>query len=456
MRFLIGRATLVALATVVFLCREISAQAPADFDGSGKVEFADFLAFASAFGTSDPAFDLSGNGVVDFADLVAFSAAFLIDNPPPPADIAISMMSLSFGDVEIGQSSTQIVTITNSGGVELLVTGISSSGDPFAASIESFVVGGGGRREVTVMFTPNTEGTHSGTLTVESNDADEPTVVIDLSGNSIAPVPTLPTSITVTTPAGNRHNLLLVKAGDFTMGREFDGEQISSSPRHEVFLSDYYIDQLEVTVGKFVAFLNALGVNHDPMAEDLTPLIDLEARGVQITFQTQFVVATSDAENHPVVRVTWVGADVYCRWMGGRLPTEAEWEKAARGTDERTFPWGNTLPTASLANSGPEALTYVDVGTHPDGRSRIGAMDMAGNAPEWVADRFDVGYYARSPRENPQGPTGGSNRVIRDGGIGWNFNGTHGVETYQRWSGDPQTGEWFGSQGIGFRCARDP
>ena len=145
---------------------ETPAQSTADFDGSGKVEFADFVLFAGAFGTSDKLFDLNGNGAVDFADFLTFTQAFLVDNPPPPANITLSTTTVVFGDVETGQSTTQVVTISNSGGVELSVTGISSSDDPFAVSIGSFVVTGGGRQEVTVTFTPNTEGTHDGTLTV--------------------------------------------------------------------------------------------------------------------------------------------------------------------------------------------------------------------------------------------------------------------------------------------------
>ena len=209
---------LAALLTILFIPHRASAQSAADFNDSGKVDFTDFLLFAVAFGTTDVEFDLSGNGIVDFADLVAFSAAFLIDNPPPPAEITVSTTTLSFGDVETGQSSILVVTITNSGGMDLAVTGISASDDLFTASSESFTVGAGGRQDVSVTFAPLAEGSFSGELTIESDDEDEGTSTVALSGNGIIPVPSLPTSITVTTPAGSSHQLRLVPEGEFIMG----------------------------------------------------------------------------------------------------------------------------------------------------------------------------------------------------------------------------------------------
>lgn len=127
--------------------------------------------------------------------------------------------------------------------------------------------------------------------------------------------------------------------------------------------------------------------------------------------------------NHPVVNVDWEQANAYAKWLGRRLPTEAEWEMAARGMDERIYPWGNEPPDETLANFNFIKGDTAPVGNYPDGASPFHAFDMAGNVEEWVADWYANDYYATSPAENPQGPESGIQRVVRGGSYNSNANG---------------------------------
>ena len=224
----------------------------------------------------------------------------------------------------------------------------------------------------------------------------------------------------------------------------------NEGPAHVVFLSAVYIDKLEVTNELYAAFLNDLGQNRDPASTDQSPLFDIGDEEVGIRFSERFEPMTTAHVNLPATYVSWNGANAYCRWIGGRLPTEAEWEKAARGTDGRSYPWGNSVPTSELANesdTGP--LRLVDVGSYPRGTSPFGLLDMSGNAMEWVADWSGIGYYRESPRENPPGPDFGSDRVVRSGGYRF-----FTIEVTNRLATAPESYEI--GEGIGFRCARDP
>jgi formylglycine-generating enzyme required for sulfatase activity len=219
---------------------------------------------------------------------------------------------------------------------------------------------------------------------------------------------------------------VLVPAGAFIMG---DDEE---SARRERYVDAFYINQHEVTVAQYASFLSATGSVRPPDDwESASP-----ATGGQL----------------PVAGVDWHDADAYCRWAGKRLPTEAEWEKAARGTDGRTYPWGNVSPTvenANYENTSPEAYNggLARVGTHRLGDSPYGVSDMSGNVSEWVADWYSESG-APSEARNPKGPASGEKKVIRGGG---RFDPGYRMVATKRYYAEPSTR----SGDIGFRCARD-
>lgn len=235
--------------------------------------------------------------------------------------------------------------------------------------------------------------------------------------------------------------MVVIPEGEFLMGSN-DGAA-NERPEHKVWLKRYAIDQYEVTISLYAKFLKS--ATHGP-----PPTWDDEA--------------VTSAGNRPAVGLTWPDAEAYCKWAGKRLPTEAEWEKAARGTDGRRYPWGHMQPFVDIANYNrgvwvSDAITLVPVtsglegmsvrhGTKEGGKSPYGLFHMAGNAAEWVADWYDREYYQKSPARNPTGPAAGEKRVIRGGS--W-ADVPMGIRATVRISAEPE----FQDRTIGVRCAMD-
>jgi serine/threonine-protein kinase len=206
--------------------------------------------------------------------------------------------------------------------------------------------------------------------------------------------------------------MVYVPGGTFPMGSTEKEPEANADemPRHMVTLDAFWIDRTEVTNAQFVEFLNQHGKN-SPQG---TRMIALDEGYTQISQEGDEFVTTKAALDRPVVMVTWHGAAAYCRWAGGRLPTEAEWEYAARGPEGNPYPWGSEPPSCDLANHGTCVGVPVNVGSRPAGASWCGALDMAGNVWEWVGDWF--GPYQDLPQANPTGPATGEVPVLRGGG----------------------------------------
>jgi len=237
--------------------------------------------------------------------------------------------------------------------------------------------------------------------------------------------------------------MILIPPGKFIMGADDNDEKAydSEKPRHEVYLDAFYIYKFEVTNRQFKKFVNKTGYRAVGNWEKWV---------------------TPGTWDYPVVMVSWNDADAYCKWAGVKLPTEAQWEKSARGTDGRIYPWGNKWnPDFCNNKNTPEKILrgkarmlynktgITPGGMFPDGKSSYGVMDMAGNVQEWCRDWFDEEYYGKSPDKNPQGASKGTDKVLRGGSF---YQETDACRVTHREDNFPEGND----TDYGFRCVWEP
>jgi sulfatase modifying factor 1 len=220
--------------------------------------------------------------------------------------------------------------------------------------------------------------------------------------------------------------MVWVPAGEFMMGSNDDDDDDDGKPAHKVRITrGFWLGKHEVTNAQYRAYCKAT--------------------------QQSFPSGSNLGDDHPVVDVLWDDVVAYCTHYGLRLPTEAEWEYAARGPEGRTYPWGDEWDAkrcCNMENRGPGARTYP-VGSFPAGASWCGALDLAGNVWDWCADWYDAEYYGKSPAQDPPGPVSGQARLLRGGSWGRFPNGCRSAFRF----GEDPTGR--GSD-RGFRVARTP
>ena len=267
--------------------------------------------------------------------------------------------------------------------------------------------------------------------------------------------------------------MVLVPAGEFIMGSDADEiarleikqELVEDEmPRHRVYLDPFYIDQYEVTNAHFQQFVHATGYRTQAEREGWgwadTGVEWGQVKGAHWRAPLGPGSSIAALEQHPVIQVSQEDAQAYCAWAGKRLPTEAEWEKAARGTDGRMYPWGEQFEGTRLNfcdaqcprrwhdPTAHDGYRYTaPVGHYAGDQSPYGAYDMAGNVREWVADWYDETYYKHSPPRNPLGPAAGEQAVLRGGG--W-VNTARNVRVPFRSRLEPAQRYGY----VGFRCAK--
>jgi formylglycine-generating enzyme required for sulfatase activity len=236
--------------------------------------------------------------------------------------------------------------------------------------------------------------------------------------------------------------MALIAEGPFHMGVPHAARDggVDERPNHEVFVDSFYMDLYEVTNGRYLQFVTDTGHRVPQHPTDANR---------ELWKGNMMPESVTDL---PVINVDWFDAEAYCRWAGKRLPTEAEWEKAAKGDNDWRFAWGDVEPTTEHANFNQPAwrgeATLVEVGIYEKGKSPYGIYDVAGNVWEWVSDWYQVDYYSHSPTHNPQGPETGTEKALRSSG--WQGE-TPQMRVFTRIKSLPTDR----NDSTGFRCAQD-
>lgn len=293
-------------------------------------------------------------------------------------------------------------------------------------------------REIPFRVLTNVHLTQIGVETLNCNDITPTSLPPSPTSTQISIATSAPTSVAI---YSNTAAMVLIPAGQFEMGQV--ELMMDSRPIHTVYLNDYFLDIYEVTNAQYAMCVDA-GVCEQPK-ETSSMWPDPQANHYGMI----------QYSNHPVTYVNWFDANTYCEWRGARLPTEAEWEKAARGTDGRIYPWGEGIDCehSNVRADGSGGLSTCVGDTTPVGSysldvSPYGIYDMAGNVSEWVRDWYEFSYYQNSPVENPIGPEVGTYRSMRGGS--W-------------FMGNSSSASRIGSYApinlsslAGFRCAKSP
>jgi iron(II)-dependent oxidoreductase len=252
----------------------------------------------------------------------------------------------------------------------------------------------------------------------------------------------MPTRISQGGESKDSADMVRIPAGVFLMGSN-DGPD-DERPQHRLDIGAFSIDRTKITAFQFAEFLNAVG----PVGPKGEKYFDIDDNDARVHRRNGKWRADAGFENNPMVEASWYGALAYCQWRGERLPTEAEWEKAARGSDGRKYPWGNAAPDPARAHFGAGWNDFKPVGSLPKGASPFGTLDAAGNGWEWVSSAYSpYPYNANDGREDL---TRDDARVTRAGGQDAGADEITTTHRGRHVSRNPRGGH----HNISFRCAR--
>jgi len=310
--------------------------------------------------------------------------------------------------------------------IVFVLVGICGLGALVSPSLEQATATPAGRPSETPVAGPVGQAGETPAAAAEAQATPTPTILMEVPPTN-TPVPPPPTPALAPTVENKppEKEMVAIPGGELMMGN--DGGDPDEAPAHAVSVVPFEIDKTEVTNAEFAAFVEATGYK----------------TAVEESGGGSWRDYAEGRDNHPVVKVSWADADGYCAWAGKRLPTEAEWEYAARGTDGRIYPWGNDWNPDACNGRESGIRSTTAVGSFAAGASPSGVLDMAGNVREWAAD-----WYDKYPGSSFSSPYFKVFRVHRGGG--W-FDPPADLRTTKRNAGPPETA----NDDLGFRCAKD-